>query len=143
MARPIASQPKNRIQVSIGRLSIRAHAHHDAQNREKRHQRNAERPRRLGSVLRRMITPMQTRANAKSVPIFVRSASEPISVNIATPPTDHAGPDGGDVRRAESWMNPGEILRQQTIARHGHENARLAELENEKDRSHARRAPRR
>ncbi len=36
---------------------------------------------------RKMMTPEQTRMKANNVPIFVRSASEPMSVNMATPPT--------------------------------------------------------
>ena len=53
---------------------------------------------------------------------------------------DDAGPDGGDVRRAKTRMDPGKILREQSIARHGHENARLAELENEQAPKSGRRA---
>ena len=34
-------------------------------------------------------------------------------------------------------MDPGKILWEQSIAGHGHENARLSKLENEQDRSHA------
>ena len=68
---------------------------------------------------------------ANNVPMFVRSAREPMSVSIATPPT--ATPVqivvmyGVRNRR----MNSRKILRQQTVARHRHENARLPELENE------------
>ncbi len=43
----------------------------------------------------------------------------------------NAGPDRRDVRCAESAVNPRKILWQQTVARHGHKNARLPELENQ------------
>ena len=42
---------------------------------------------RSGAVRRNTQTPMQTRMNAKRVPMFVRSAKSPMSTNIATPPT--------------------------------------------------------
>ena len=46
---------------------------------------------------------------------------------------DNTRPNSSDMRRAESRMNPREILRQQTVTRHGHEDARLAELKNQDD----------
>src|SRR5438552_3355260 len=42
---------------------------------------------RLGCVRRKTMTPRQTRMKAKSVPMLVRSASEPISTTAAMPPT--------------------------------------------------------
>ena len=42
---------------------------------------------RFASVRRRMTTPMQTRINAKSVPMLVKSASDPISTTAATAAT--------------------------------------------------------
>ena len=41
---------------------------------------------------------------------------------------NNSRPDGGDVRCAEARMNFGKICRQQTVAGHRHENARLPKL---------------
>ena len=55
-------------------------------------------------------------------------------MNIAATPDDDAGDDRGDVRRAELRMDAREDRRQQAVARHGEEDARLAELEDEQHR---------
>ena len=47
---------------------------------------------------------------------------------------EDARPDGGDVRGAKARVDPGKILRQQSVARHRHEDARLAELKDEQHR---------
>ena len=44
------------------------------------------------------------------------------------------GPDGCDIWGAETLVDARKIFREQTVARHGHEDARLPELEDEKDR---------
>ena len=41
------------------------------------------------------------------------------------------------MRRAKTRMNAREILWEQAVARHRHENTRLAELEDEQNGSHA------
>ena len=44
---------------------------------------------------------------------------------------NHAGQDRGDMRSLKSWMDSREDRRQQTIARHREEDARLAQLKDE------------
>jgi len=45
----------------------------------------------------------------------------------------HTRPDGCNVRCSKSRMNAGKVLREQTITRHRHENAGLAQLEDKQD----------
>ena len=82
---------------------------------------------------RRMITPM-TNENKGKERSDVRQVGERTDIETACDAADdNAGPDRRDVRCAKSRMNPREILRQQTVARHGHENARLPKLKHEQD----------
>ena len=91
-----------------------------------------------GSLMRRASTPTQTTRNANSVPMFVRSYVSSSSRNGRAEGHHHAGEDGGDVRRAVLRVHGGEPRRQQAVAAHREEDARLAELEDEQHRRSSR-----
>ena len=92
--------------------------------------------RRSGSVYRSTITPMQTSANANSVPMFVRSYVSPASPISDQSATNDAGEQRRRVRHARLAADPRRPLRQQAVARHREEDARLAVLEHEQHGRH-------
>src|SRR5438477_1547770 len=59
----------------------------------------------------------------------IREVSQRTDIDYGGNATDkHTRPNGGDMRGPKSRMNAGKVLREQTITRHRHKNARLAEL---------------
>src|SRR5579883_1740019 len=87
MPRPITSQTPNRIQVSIGRPSIKP-MQQTIESSGVYGENGTRNPRaRSGCVCRKMITPADTIINANRVPILDKSASVPISQMPAGTPT--------------------------------------------------------
>ena len=80
---------------------------------------------------------MQTIAKANSVPMLTSSPTRPIGSRAGEDHHDDAGDDRGDVRRAEARMHLGGDRRQQAVARHRIEDARLPEQHDQHDRGQA------
>ena len=93
---------------------------------------------RSGRVWRSTSTPMHTVTNALSVPIDTSSAEDLDRKQTA----DYRGADAPVTScarrgRAELRMHASEHRRQQSIARHGEEDARLRDRHHQHDRGHA------
>src|SRR5258708_21328144 len=87
MIRPNASQTKKWIQVLTVRPAINP-VQRTTDISGKSGENGTRNPRgRLGSRLRKKITPRETRTKAKRVPMFDKSAASPISTNPAGIPT--------------------------------------------------------
>src|ERR1700737_3701663 len=108
-----------------------------AENRKQRYERHAERTR-AASV--RAAENNYAEANEyegkEGADIGEISKRSDVSQHGNTPHRD-ACPNRGDIRRTETVVNSRKILRQQAVPRHGHENARLAELKDKQNRSQA------
>src|SRR5207248_4498614 len=69
----------------------------------------------------------------------IREVSQRTDIDYGGNATDkHTRPDGCNVRCPKSRMNAGKVLREQTITRHRHKNAGLAQLEDKQDRGDTR-----
>ena len=78
--------------------------------------------------------PTQTRTNANSVPMLVSSTTSSMLANAGEDRHHDAGQDGGDVRASVLRVDLRRPLRQQAVARHREEDARLAQLEDQQHR---------
>ena len=78
--------------------------------------------------------PAQTITNANSVPIDTSSPSSPIGKKPGDERGDDSRDDRRDVRRLELRVHLAEDRREQTVARHRVEDARLAHEHHEHDR---------
>ncbi len=74
--------------------------------------------------------------NANSVPMLVSSSAWSWVTKVGASPTKHAGQDRSAVRRAKARVHARERRRQQAVARHREQDARLAELEHQQHRGH-------
>src|SRR6266446_5835763 len=104
-----------------------------AENWKQRHQRNTKRsrPACFGSSQDNDTDANKNKGEERS---DIGQVGERTDINYGGNTADeNAGPDRCNVRRPKLRMNFCKILRKQTIARHRHENARLAKLEHEKD----------
>ena len=119
--------------VSIGKLNISAKTKDHTKKRKDRHEGNTKRTRTF-SIRSAQHDYAEANEHEGKKRADVRKISKRPDICKHRDATDgDSSPDGCDVRRAKARMNSCEISRQQPVARHGHENARLAELENQQD----------
>ena len=86
---------------------------------------------RSGARRRMRMTPRHTRTNASSVPMLTSWPRTSIGVSPATSAMIDAGDDRAEIRRPEPRMDRREDRRQQTVAAHREEDARLAQQRDE------------
>ena len=119
-----------------GEAHHQVHAEHRAQDRERRTHQHLERTVRVGALdpqddhRRRQTTRKRTACRCWSSRPATLIGAKP-----ATMATKHAGDDRRDVRRPEVRMDLADARREETVAAHREENARLA---HQHDEQHAR-----
>ncbi len=125
-------QPHNKTNPGHHRQAQHQHKTHEyAEDWENWHERHAKRAWTLRGNAAQYVY-AETNQNKCKERSDVCEISEIADVRDHGHDTDNnSSPNGRDMRGAEPRMNFGEILRQQAIARHGHEDARLTKLKHE------------
>ena len=131
------AQPDREPQPVLDRQ--REHQQQAGQDAEDRHERHraarGTAGRRSGCVLRMISTAAQTITKASSVPMLTRSARTRSGRSPASSRDEDAGQDRRLPRRPELRVDGAEeALREQAVARHGQQHARLAEHHHQQDR---------